>query len=51
MKCNPNPSKQAQEIILSRKVSKPFCPGVHVDCNPFNSTSPRKHIEIILDSK
>ena len=51
MKFNPNPSKQAQEIIFSRKVSKPFCPGVHFDYNPVNSTSLRKHVEIILDSK
>ena len=49
MKFNPNPSKQAQEIIFSRKVSKPFCPDVHFDYNPVNSTSLRKHVEIILD--
>ena len=50
MKFNPVPSKQAQKIVFSRKVSKPFRPDVHFDNNPVNSTSVHKHVGIILDS-
>ena len=45
VKFNPVPSKQAQEVVFSRKVS-----NVHFDNNPVNSTSVHKHVEIIPDS-
>ena len=51
MKFNPDLSKQAQEIIFSRKVSKSFGPDVHFDNNPVNKGSVCKHVGIILDSK
>ena len=50
MKFNPVPSKQAEEIVISREVSKPFCPDVHFDNNPVNSTSVHKNVGIVLDS-
>ena len=51
MKFNPHLSKQAQEIIFSRKVSKSFGPYVHFDNNLVNKGSVCKHVGIILDSK
>ena len=51
IKFNSDLSKQAQEIIFSRKVSKSFGPDVHFGNNPVNKGSVCKHVGIILYSK
>ena len=51
MKFNPGASKQAEEIIFSKKVSKPFHPDVYFNNNPVTSTSIHKNLGMILDSK
>ena len=51
MKFHTDLSKQAQEIMFSRKVSKSFGPDVHFDNNLVNKGSVCKHVGIILDSK
>lgn len=48
---NPDASKQAQEIICSRKTSKPFNPDVYFWNNPVNSISVHKHLGMVADFK
>ena len=48
---NPDPTKQAQEVIFSRKTKKlPHPPSVLNNRNVTQSTC-QKHLGIILDSK
>ena len=51
MSFNPDPSKQAQEIIFSRKKMKSSHPSVYFNNIPFNSTSVHKHLGMLLDDK
>ena len=51
IKFNSDASKQAQEIIFSRKVSKPFHSDGYFNNNPVNSTLVDKHLGMILYSK
>lgn len=51
MKYNSNASKQIQDIIFSRKVSKPFHPDVNFNNKPVNWTSVHKHLGMTLDFK
>ena len=44
-------TKQAQEIIFSKKVLRSVQPDVYLNNNPVNSTSVHKHLGMILDSK
>ena len=51
MSFNPDPSKQAQEIIFSRKKMKSTHPNVYFNNIPVNSTSVHKHLGMLLDDK
>ena len=51
MSFNPDPIKQAQEIIFSRKTSKRNHPGLTFNNNIVNLTTKHKHFGMIFDSK
>ena len=51
MKFNPDHTKQAQEIIFSRKKTVSIHPVVYFNNTPVNSTATHKHLGMILDSK
>ena len=51
MSFNPDPIKQAQEIIFSRKTSKRNHPGLTFNNNIVNLTTNHKHLGMIFDSK
>ena len=51
MSFNHDPSKQAQEVIFSRKHQKMSHPSVYFNNNPIESVSSQKHLGMILDSK
>ena len=51
MKFNPDAIKPAQEIIFSKKVSKPFHQDICFNNNLVKSTTVPKHLGMILDSK
>ena len=50
MNFNPDPNKQAQEIIFSRKKTASLHPVVHFDNRPVKSTQIHKHLGMMLDS-
>ena len=49
MNFNPDPSKQAQEVIFSRKIKKPNHPELLFNNIPVNQTSYQKHLGMFLD--
>ena len=51
MRYNPDPNKQAQEEIFSRKISKVDYPPLYLDENLVKSSSTYKHLGMVLDSK
>ena len=51
MKFNPDPTKQAQEIIFSRKKTVSIHPAVYFNNTPVNATATHNHLGMILDSK
>ena len=51
MSFNPDPSKQAQETIFSRKKMKPSYPSVYFNNIPLSSTSVHKHLGMLLVDK
>ena len=51
MNFNPDPSKQAQEVIFSRKIKKPTHPVLISNNNHVIQTPYRKHLGLILDEK
>ena len=48
---NPDPSKEAQEVIFSRKIKKPNHPELIFNNIPVNQTSYQKHLGMFLDNK
>ena len=50
MNFNPDPNKQAQEIIFSRKKTASLHPVVYFDDKPVKSSQTHKHLAMILDS-
>ena len=46
---NPDPNKQAQEIIFSRKKTALVHPVVHFDNRPVKLTQIHKHLGMTLD--
>ena len=50
MNFNPDPNKQAQEIIFSRMKAASLHPVVYFDNRPVKSTQIHKHTEMMLDS-
>ena len=51
MKLNPDPTKQTQEIIFSRKRTVSIHPVVYFNNTLVNSMAPQKHLGMILESK
>ena len=51
MSFNPDPTKQTQEIIFSRKVSRRDSPDLMFNNGIANLTIIRKHLGMIIDSK
>ena len=51
MSFNPDPTKQAQEIIFSCKTSKSNHPGLMFNNNIVNLTTTHKHFGMIFDLK
>ena len=49
MNFNPDPKKQAQEIIPSRKKTALLLPFAQFDNRPVKSTQIHKHIGMMLD--
>ena len=48
---NPDPKKQAQEVIFSRKNNKINHPPLYFNENLVKSSSTHKHLRMILDTK
>ena len=51
MSFNPDPSKQAQEVIFSRKNNKPYHPDLVFNQVNIQRTQSQKHLGLILDEK
>ena len=51
MNFNPDPTKQAQEIIFSRKLQNSNLRSLIFNHNIVNSTDSQKYVGIILDSR
>ena len=51
MSFNPNPRKQAVELIFSKKKSKTNHPMILFNASPVSTVDQHKHLGIILDSK
>ena len=47
----PDPKKQAQEVIFSRKTTKKIHPKIFFNNIPVSKTNPQKHLSLHLDSK
>ena len=48
---NPDPKKQAEEVIFSRKITKIDHPPLYFSENLVKSSSTQKHLGMILDTK
>ena len=51
MRFNPDPNKQAQEVIFSRKINKSDHPPLYFNQNLVKSSSTHKHLGMVLDSR
>ena len=51
MNFNPDPSKQAQELLFSRKISSKPYPSLYFDDNPVHQVQLQKHLGLFLDQK
>ena len=51
MSFNPDPSKQAQEVIFSRKLQKSVYHPLHFNNIAVTQSTTQKHLGIILDVK
>ena len=51
MSFNPDPSKQAQEVIFSRKIQKTCHPSIYFNNRSDKQVSSQKHLRLILDKK
>ena len=50
MSFNPDPSKQAQEVIFSRKTKKEYHPPLAFNNNNVSETNSQKHLGVVLDN-
>ena len=48
---NPDLTKQAQEVIFSRKVNKPVHPYLTFNNSQVSQTESQKHLGLVLDNK
>ena len=51
MSFNPDPLKQAQEVIFSRKITKTNHPTLIFNDNPAHQVALQKHLGVFLDCK
>ena len=51
MSFNPDPSKQAQEVIFSRKIQKTCHPSIYFNNKSVKQVPSQKHLGLILDNK
>ena len=51
MSFNPDPSKQAQEVIFPRKIQKTCHPSIYVNNKSVTQVPSQKHLGLILDKK
>ena len=51
MSLNPDPSKQAQEVVLFRKTNKPSNPDLIFNNKQIIQTPYQKHLSMFLDDK
>ena len=51
MRFNPDPKKQAQDMIFSRKINKIDHPRLYINQNLIKSSSTYKHLGMVLDTK
>ena len=51
MNFNPDPSKQAQELLVSRKISSKPYPSLYFNDNPVHQVQIQKHLGLFLDQK
>jgi len=51
MQFNPDPTKQAQEVIFSRKIRNQSHPSLYFNNNPVQKTTSQKHLGLHLDTK
>ena len=51
MSLNPDPTKQAREVIFSRKTEKEYHPPPSFDNNNVSETNSQKHLGVVLDNR
>ena len=51
MSFNPDPGKQAQEVIFSRKTKKEYHPPLAINNNNVSETNSQKHLGVVLDNR
>ena len=51
MSFNPDPSKQAQEVIFSRKTKKEYHPPLAFNNNNVSEINSQKHLGVVLDNR
>ena len=51
MSFNPDPIKQAQEVIFSRKIQKTCYPSIYFNNKQVKQVPSQKHLRLILDKK
>ena len=51
MSFTPDPNKQAEEVIFSRKLNKPYHPSLNLDNRVVIQSTNHKHLGMILDTK
>ena len=51
MRFNPDPNKQAQQVIFSRKINKIDHPPLYFNQNLVKSSSTHKHLGMVLDTR
>ena len=51
MNFNPDPSKQTQELLFSRKISSKPYPSLYFNDNPVHQVQLQKHLSLFLDQK
>ena len=51
MSFNPDTSKQAQEVIFSRKAKKEYPPPLAFNNNNVSETNSQKHLRVVLDNR
>ena len=51
MNFNPDPNKQAQEVIFSWKTKKQYHPPLALNNNNVSETNSQKHLGVVLDNR